>query len=111
MSGKNDFYIVTTLPVEEHATLGDAEALRDALARHFPDKTFRVFRCKRHMHSARHFPKLVELLRDVLNARGLSPDLAARARVILTTIGTRNDGKLPINDSVPEFDKRETRRS
>jgi hypothetical protein len=60
----SEFWIVSGSVHEEHASLAEATRERDLLAAHFPDKTFRIFRCKRFLHSARHFPKLVELLRD-----------------------------------------------
>lgn len=84
----SEFFIVIALPVNEHTTLADAEHERDLLAAHLPDKTFKVYRCKEWLHSAHHFPKVVEFLTD-LERDGLTADMRARLAVLLTTIGTR----------------------
>jgi hypothetical protein len=84
----SEFFIVIAQPVNEHATLQDAEHERDLLSAHLPDKTFKVYRCKEWLHSAHHFPKVVEFLTD-LERDGLTPAMRARLTVLLTTIGTR----------------------
>jgi hypothetical protein len=84
----SEFFIVLALPVNEHPTLADAEHERDLLAAHVPDKTFKVFRCKEWLHSAQHFPKVVEFLSD-LEREGLTAEMRSRLSVLLTTIGTR----------------------
>jgi hypothetical protein len=109
--GPNDFYIVTALPVTEHATFEEAQRARDMMQRHMPDKTFRIFRCKRWMTTAKHFQKLVEFLRDLLQVGQATPELMTRARILLTTMRNRNELKfLDKNYSVPEFDPEKARR-
>jgi hypothetical protein len=110
--GPNDFYIVTALPVEEHHTFEEAQAAREMMERHMPDKSFRIFRCKRWMSTAKHFQKLVEFLRDFVGGGVPTEELKSRARILLTTMRHRNELKfLDKNYSVPEFDPEEVRRS
>lgn len=46
---QSDFWIVTEYKFFQHATLEGAEAERGRLHQCFPDKQFRVHRCKRHL--------------------------------------------------------------
>lgn len=104
----NDFYIVLSFAPEEIKTVEEAERVRANLERHVPDKVHRVYRCKRWLQTAHHFPKAVELLADI-RREGLTGENANRLAVLLTTIGYRNRSeKTPHlqRRNLPEFDAR-----
>lgn len=104
----SEFYIVTSQAYDQHATLDVAQRAQRVLQRHFPDKVFTIYRCKRWLMGARHFKKLVELLTDIL-AQGLTPELQDRARILLFTINYRdrpNTKVIPRVEGPPEFQPR-----
>jgi hypothetical protein len=84
----SEFWIVSAARMEEHETLAGAVHEMEKLQRHCPDKKFRVYRCKKSIHSARHFTKMVDLLRDIARD-GFTKTNAERAHILLTTIGNR----------------------
>jgi hypothetical protein len=84
----SEFYLVLSGEQREIETLEEAKAVREGLARHMPDKVFKVYRCKTSMRPARHFEKAVELLCDIQRG-GLTRAHIDRLDVLLTTIGNR----------------------
>lgn len=94
----SEFFIVTSKRYPRHATLEEAREERNNLLRHFPGTTFFIHRCKASLNGARHFQKMVALLRDIVN-EGLTPDNLARARVLLLTVGNR--AVMPISENAP----------
>ena len=100
----SEYFIVTAKDYERHKSLPEALGVRDFLRRHCPDSQLFVHRCKASLHSAKHFPKMVELLRDIVRD-GLTPDNLTRARVLLITVDNRRD--MPISPNAPpEFQPR-----
>lgn len=85
----SEFFIVLSRPVEEFETLARAMAHKDSLARHVPEAEHRVYRCKRYLAGAEHFPKMVALLTDI-QAEGLTEANRDRLRLLLLTIGNRS---------------------
>lgn len=104
----SEFWIVTDPSVHHYSNYDAANAERVKLQAALPDKQFCVIRCKKNRFGARHFPKMVDLLRDILE-RGLTDDLASRARILLGTIGYRSGlpKTLVPNFTVPEFKPRQ----
>jgi hypothetical protein len=86
MSG---YYIVSSEKLEHHETLEDAMTQRGLLSRHMPGVKFTVHRCKRYLHGAKHFPKMVALLNDILRD-GLTQAHRDRADILLLTIKNRS---------------------
>lgn len=84
----SEFYIVSAGPHEEHKTIEAARLERDNLIRHI-DKPFRIYRCKDSLQGAKHFPKMVALLQDIVKD-GLTQEARARAQVLLTTVHNRS---------------------
>lgn len=101
----SEFWIVSAARMERHATLEAAVRVMENLQRHCPDKTFRVYRCKRNIRSAAHFPKLVALLKDILRD-GLTRENRDRALVILTTVGNRSGHIAEVEKSDRDFRQR-----
>lgn len=107
----NDFFIVAATPVVEHATFDDALGAKRQMAHYMPEKEFRIFRCKRWMNTAKHFPKFVELIRDLVKAGEATPELLSRARILLQTIRNRNQTPHLERKHVPHFDPTQVHRS
>lgn len=84
----SEYFIVLSHEPQQHETLEDARCEQIALAKHFPDRAFRVHRCKTWLAGAKHFTKMVDLLGDIVR-EGLTPANLDRARVLLITIGNR----------------------
>ncbi|HLY06140.1 MAG TPA: hypothetical protein VKR31_10360 [Rhizomicrobium sp.] len=98
----SEYWIVTSKDYERHKSLPEALGVRDFLRRHCPDTEFFVHRCKASLHSAKHFPKVVELLRDIVADGGLSAANLDRARVLLLTVDNRRE--MPVaKNAPPEF--------
>lgn len=83
-----EFWIVTSHDYEHHATVDGAVGEMRRLQTHLPDKKFRVLRCKKSIRPARHFTKLVTLLKDIVRD-GLTKANKERAQVLISTIETR----------------------
>ena len=103
----SEFFLVLAGEQNEIDTLEEAHRVCADLAAHVPDKTFKVYRCKRWMQPAKHFPKLHALLREIVRD-GLTPALRDRADILLQTIRVRNDPATPhmTRRRVPEFEPR-----
>lgn len=84
----SEFYLVLSGEHREIETLVEANTIRDGLARHMPGKTFKVYRCKKSLRSAKHVTKMIALLRDI-DQDGLTPANADRLTVLLTTLRIR----------------------
>jgi hypothetical protein len=103
----SEYFMVLPEGQPEIETLEEAQRIRDGLNKHVRGTRFRVFRVKRSLHPAHHFPKLVQLLRDIVKAGGLTSDLRDRCTILLTTIGNRKETPhLTVNRTVPEFKRR-----
>lgn len=106
----SEFFIVLSQPVEEYETLAQALEQQRMLQAHVPDKGHRVYRCKRWMVGAKHFTKLVDLLRDI-QRDGLTDSHRDRLRIVLLTIGNRTPAlkTLTTTDGPPEYRARGVR--
>ncbi|HEX4302854.1 MAG TPA: hypothetical protein VHZ78_08670 [Rhizomicrobium sp.] len=101
----SEFYLVLPDDQREITTLEEARAVADGLAKHLPDKTFKVYRCKRYLHGAKHFQKMVALLGEIV-AAGLTQSLRDRADILLGTVAKRNETPHLTRRVVPEFEPR-----
>jgi hypothetical protein len=70
------------------------------LLRHVPGKAFRIYRCKRSMHPARHYPKLTAWLADVMRD-GLTRENRDRGHVLMVTIANRTGMPVTHRDGLP----------
>lgn len=95
----SEFFIVTATRYPRHASLEEAQGVRSNLLRHLPDTAFFIHRCKASLNGARHFTKMVDLLRDIVG-QGLTANNLDRARVLLLTIGNRS--AMPISPNAPD---------
>lgn len=84
----SEFFIVLSHAVPEHETLAEALEQQRMLRAHVPDKEHTIYRCKRWLAGAKHFSKMVELLRDI-QREGLTDPIQERMRILLLTIGNR----------------------
>lgn len=103
----SEFFIVLSRPPEEFETLGEALAQKATLQRHVPDVEHKVYRCKRSLMSAEHFPKMVDLLDDI-QTNGLTDENRDRLRLLLLTIGNRTPNLKTLRrvSGPPEFSPR-----
>jgi len=100
----SEYFIVLSTAPTRHATLAEAQIEQEMLRRYKPEHTFTIHRCKTWLVGARHFTKMVELLRDIV-ADGLTAANLERARIVLFTIGNRNPG-IAVTAGPPEFEPR-----
>lgn len=85
----SEFFIVLSRPVQEFDDLAAAQAHQQSLTRHVPDAEHKVYRCKRWLVGAAHFPKMVQLLVDI-QREGLNDVNRNWLRIILLTVGNRS---------------------
>lgn len=85
----SEYFIVLSQEPERHDTLEEAQRQQRNLAAHLPDRTFTIHRCKTWFYGARHFPKMVELLNDIIRD-GLTPEHRARGFILLLTVKNRS---------------------
>ena len=101
----SEYFIVLSHEPTRHESLGDAQAEQHTLAKHFPEKTFTVHRCKRWLFGAKHFTKMVDLLGDIARD-GFTEANQERARILLLTIGNRTPRLRISPNAPPEFEPR-----
>lgn len=83
-----EYWIVTSKRYNRHASLEAAAEEMRARAERNPGTKFHVIRCKKSLHPAKHFTKLVQLLKDIVR-EGLTKANRDRALVLISTIETR----------------------
>jgi len=94
----SEYWIITSHECERHTSLDEAKRGHEMLRRYLPGITFTIHRCKASLHSAHHFTKLVDLLRDIVKD-GFTPENRDRATILLQTI--KNRSEMPVSPNAP----------
>lgn len=85
----SDFFIVSSRKFFRYSSLTKAEQARNRLANERPDNKYRVYRCKTHLHGAKHFSTMVRLMQEIRD-HGLHEGTFDRLNDLLAKVAERD---------------------